>query len=76
MEEICNISGYLRKTTQPLLQEVKAFGLVPDLEPKADFVSGEQTKRIENYHRGEMEGLLAAAQDQALSTRAMQQGRI
>ena len=29
MEELCNISGYLKKTDQPLLQEVRHFGLVP-----------------------------------------------
>ena len=45
MEELCNISGYLRKTNQPLLQEVKDFGLVPELEPRADFVSRQQLER-------------------------------
>jgi len=39
MEELCNISAYLRKTKQPLMQEVNAFGLIPDLETKAEFVS-------------------------------------
>ena len=42
MEELCNISGYLRKTDQPLLQEVRHFGLVPELEARADFVSRQQ----------------------------------
>ena len=42
MEELCNISGYLKKTDQPLLQEVRYFGLVPKLEARADFVSRRQ----------------------------------
>ena len=44
MEELCNISSYLRKTNQPLLQEVRHFGLVPELEPRADIVSRQQLK--------------------------------
>ena len=56
MEELCNISGYLRKTNQPLLQEVKDFGLVPELEPRADFVSRQHLERVENYHSKPLHG--------------------
>ena len=102
MEELCNISGYVKKTDQPLLQEVRHFGLVPELGARDDFVSRWQLERVESYHSkslhgyypqacaqlidrklsflwllkgfltGGTEGLLLAAQDQALSTRAMQ----
>ena len=46
MEELCNISGYLRKTDQPLLQEVRHFGLVPELEARVDIVSRWQLEQV------------------------------
>ena len=56
MEELCNISGYLKKTDQPLLQEVRHFGLVPELEARADFVSRRQLERVESYHSKSLHG--------------------
>ena len=56
MEELCNISGYLKKTSQPLLQEVRHFGLVPELEARADFVSRWQLERVECYHSKSLHG--------------------
>ena len=50
MEELCNISGYLRRTNQPLLQEVRCFGLVPELELRTNFVSRRQLEQVESYH--------------------------
>ena len=50
MEELCNISGYLRRTNQPFLQEVRCFGLIPELELRADFFSRQELEQVESYH--------------------------
>ena len=50
IEELCNISGYLRRTNQPLLQEVRCFELIPELELRADFVSRQELEQVESYH--------------------------
>ena len=56
MQELCNISAYLRKIKQPLMQEVNAFGLIPDIDTKAEFVSRKHMERIDNYHSKPLHG--------------------
>ena len=59
MEELCNISGYLRKTNQPLLHAEL-------IDQKLSFLWV-----FKGFLTGGIKGLLIAAQDKALSTRAM-----
>ena len=50
MEELCNISE------RRLMQEAKAFRLIPDLETKAEFVSRKCVESIESYHSKPLHG--------------------
>ena len=61
MEELCNISGYLRKTNQPLLHAEL-------IDQKLNFLWV-----FKGFLTGETDNLLIAAQDKTLSTGAMWQ---
>ena len=50
MEELCNISE------RRLMQEAKAFRLIPDLETKAEFVSRKCVESIKSYHSKPLHG--------------------